>query len=308
MSGPPVSLFGMVLGLGGLGLVWREAARRAAWLAVPADVAIAIAAIVFVILAALYARKAIRQPQAVAAEWNGPAHCFFAAITMSVLLLAQAAQPHGREVAYVLFWIGAVGQLALALAIAGRWIGGAFSLGDVTPGWFLPTFGGLLASVAGAALGETEVAWLFFGFALVIGMPILALVLYRLCFHAPLPPPLAPTLVISVAPIALAFLAWQALNGGGPDPFGRVLLYGAVSIALIVATRIPWLAATPFGLSWWAMSFPLDALSGAVLVYARIGGGPDLELIGLVLAAFTSLIILYLFGRTLVFLRSQWGR
>lgn len=300
MIGPPVSLFGMVLGLGGLGLVWREAARRAAWLAVPADITVAIAAVVFVILAALYARKAIRRPQAVAAEWNGPAHCFFAAITMSVLLLAHAAQPHGRDVAYVLFWIGAVGQLALAMAIAGRWIGGAFSLGDVTPGWFLPTFGGLLASMAGAALGETEVAWLFFGFGLAIGMPILALVLYRLCFHAALPPPLAPTLVILVAPIALAFLAWQALNGG-PDPFGRVLLYGAVSIALIVATRVPWLAATPFGLSWWAVSFPLDALSGAILVYARIGGGPDLELIGIVLAAFTSAVIFYLFIRTIVF-------
>lgn len=300
MIGPPVSLFGMVLGLGGLGLVWREAARRAAWLAVPAEITVAIAAVVFVILAALYARKAIRRPQAVAAEWNGPAHCFFAAITMSVLLLAHAAQPHGRDVAYVLFWIGAVGQLALAMAIAGRWIGGAFSLGDVTPGWFLPTFGGLLASMAGAALGETEVAWLFFGFGLAIGMPILALVLYRLCFHAALPPPLAPTLVILVAPIALAFLAWQALNGG-PDPFGRVLLYGAVSIALIVATRVPWLAATPFGLSWWAVSFPLDALSGAILVYARIGGGPDLELIGIVLAAFTSAVIFYLFIRTIVF-------
>ena len=97
MIGPPVSLFGMVLGLGGLGLVWREAARRASWLAVPADITVAIAAVVFVILAALYARKAMRRPQAVAAEWNGPAHCFFAAITMSVLLLAQAAQPHARD-------------------------------------------------------------------------------------------------------------------------------------------------------------------------------------------------------------------
>jgi tellurite resistance protein len=224
-----------------------------------------------------------------------------------VLLLAQAAQPHGRDIAYVLFWIGAAGQLALAMAIAGRWIGGAFTLGEVTPGWFLPTFGGLLASVAGAALGETEVAWLFFGFAVIVGMPIMALVLYRLCFHAPLPPPLAPTLVIMVAPIALAFLAWQALSGG-PDAFGRVLLYGAVSIALIVATRVRRLAATPFGLSWWAVSFPLDALSGAILVYGRVAGSPDLELTGIVLAALTSLVILYLFGRTLVFLHNQRAR
>ena len=304
MSGPPVSLFGMVLGLGGLGLVWREAAHRAAWLSLPADIAIALAAIVFVILAVLYAVKATGRPQLVAAEWNGPAHCFFAAITMSVLLLAQAALPYGRDVAYALFWIGAIGQLALAIAIAGRWIGGAFSLDGVTPGWFLPTFGGLLASVAGASLGETEVAWLFFGFAFMVGMPVLALVLYRLCFHAALPPPLAPTLVIMVAPIALAFLAWQALNGG-PDPFGRVLLYGAVSIALIVATRVPRLAAMPFGLSWWAMSFPLDALSGAILVYARIAGSPDLELIGIALAAVTSLIIVYLLCRTLVYLKTR---
>ena len=282
MSGPPVSLFGMVLGLGGLGLVWREAARRAAWLSWPADIAIAAAAGVFVILAALYALKAARRPKQVAAEWNGPPHCFFAAITMSVLLLAQAALPHARDLAHVLLWIG-----------------GVFSLDDVTPGWFLPTFGGLLATIAGASLGETEVAWLFVGFAFLVGMPVMALVLYRLCFHAPLPPPLAPTIAIMMAPIALAFLGWQALNGG-PDALGRALLYGAVSIALIVATRIPRLAALPFALSWWAMSFPLDALSGAMLVYARISANPDLELVADVVTAFTSLVVLYLLGRTIV--------
>jgi len=299
VNGPPVNLFGMALGLGGLALVWREAARRAAWLAGAADVMAAIAALAFVVIALLYALKSIRRPGSVAAEWNGPAHCFFPAITMTLLVLAQAAEPHSRALAELLFWIGAVGQLALAVAICGRWIGGAFSLDAVTPGWFLPTFGGTIATAAGAALGQTEVAAVFLGFALIVGMPVVALVLYRLCFHTPLSPPLAPTLVILIAPIALSFIGWQALNGGALDPFGRVLFYGALAFALIVATRIPRLAVVPFGLSWWAVSFPLDAMSNATLAYARLSG-PDLEPVAIALALFTSAVILYLLVRTML--------
>jgi len=55
----------------------------------------------------------------------------------------------------------------------------------------------------------------------------------------------------------------------------------------------------PFGLSWWAVSFPLDAMSNATLAYARLSG-PDLEPVAIALAVFTSAVIVYLLVRTML--------
>lgn len=290
MIGPPVGLFGMVLGLGGLGLLWGQFA----WLAVPARAMLAIAAIAFVVLAAFYAAKAVRAPQAVAAEWRHPAaHCFFPAITMSILVLAQGALPHAWSIATALFWIGCVGQGALAVVIVARWLGGAFARDEMTPGWFLPTFGGMVASVAGVPLGEYEAAWAFFLFGAVTGIPLMGLVLRRL-WLGPLPLPAAPQLAILTAPIALSFIAWLALNGGVLDPIGYGLFVAEWALIGFALARARPLVGIPFGLGWWALSFPLDLTASATLMFAR------LEPLGLALAALASAVILYLFVRTLI--------
>ena len=57
--------------------------------------------------------------------------------------------------------------------------------------------------------------------------------------------------------------------GAGSDAFAHILLNSAYVFAALVAVQVPRLMKLPFALSWWALSFPLAALSVASFVYGR---------------------------------------
>jgi hypothetical protein len=110
------------------------------------------------------------------------------------------------------------------------------------------------------AIGLREISWLFFSAGLVFWIVLLTLVMNRLIFHDPLPARLLPTLVILIAPPAVAFLAYTRLTGD-IDAFARILLNSGYVFAAIVATQIGKFMRLPFALSWWALSFPVAALT-----------------------------------------------
>ena len=127
---------------------------------------------------------------------------------------------------------------------------------------------------------------------------LLTLVMNRLIFHDPLPGRLLPTLVILIAPPAVAFLAWLQLNGGQIDAMARILFYVGVVFAAIVAIQAPGFAKLPFALSWWALSFPAAALTIATIRYAQIGALPGLIWLGAVLLVLLVAIVAMLILRT----------
>ena len=264
----PINAFGMVLGLVGLGLLWRQA-EDVFLLPVPASqVILSIGTLTFVGLAAMYVVKATRHVSSVRDEFRHPvSQPFFAAAPMSLFLLALAAEPVVPWLARSLWMIGAAGQLGVAVLLVGRWITGKFRIEDVHPGWFLPVFGGLLAPISGAHIGYPEISWLFFTIGVGVGAPMFVIVLRRLGFNDPMPSPLTPTLVILVAPPALMFLGWLQLNGGTLDGFARTTFYLGVVFTLILLRFVPRFLRLQFAMSWWAYTFPLDAMATASLVY-----------------------------------------
>ncbi|MEJ2118863.1 MAG: C4-dicarboxylate ABC transporter, partial [Alphaproteobacteria bacterium] len=135
--------------------------------------------------------------------------------------------------------------------------------------WFIPAVGNVLVPIAGVPLGYTEVSWFFFSVGMVFWLILMTLIFNRLVFHNPMPERLLPTTVILIAPPAVGFVAYTGLVGG-IDPFARVLFYAAVLFALIVLTQLPKLARLAFGISWWAYSFPIAALTVATFIYAEM--------------------------------------
>jgi len=126
---------------------------------------------------------------------------------------------------------------------------------------------------------------------------LLTLVMNRLIFHDPLPERLQPTLVILVAPPAVGYLAWVALVGE-VDAFARVLLNLAYLFVLIVAVQGPRLAALPFSLSFWALSFPVAAVTVASFAHAEALGSGGHAVIGFALLAVLVVVISGLLWRT----------
>jgi tellurite resistance protein len=262
----PASFFSMALGLAGLAAAWRAAVRAygaSPWIA---DALLAVSAALWIALLAAQVVKAAAAPGRLRSELEHPVEGSLAALApASLLLLAAGLSVHFRQLAAVLFWVGAAGQLALGVWVVGRWFTTAVEPRLVTPALYLPSAAGsFLAAVAAAAVGSADVGWLFFGAGLVAWLLVGATLLGRYLSAGELPPALRPLLGIELAPPALGLLAWQALDGAGPDAPSRTLLGFSLFVALVLL-RLAGRLRGAFTPALWSFGFPLAALSTATL-------------------------------------------
>ena len=291
----PVPFFAAVMGLSGLTL-----ALQAAGFARASLVMLVATGVSFVVLAGFYAAKALRHPAAVAAEWQHPVKlAFFPAMSISLLLIATALRPVAPALSVTVWLIGAVAQAGLTLAVLSNWIGHRrFQHIHISPAWFVPAVGNVVAPVAGVALGYPETSWVFFSAGIIFWIVLLGLVMNRLMFHDPLPGRMVPTLAILIAPPAVAFLAWTQLNGGVLDGFARILYGAALVFFALAATQVAKLRGLPFALSWWALSFPIAALTIATFRFAYLSGSAAHGQAGYGVLALLCLIMAGLVWRT----------
>ncbi len=295
----PITFFAVVMGLTGLSLALHAAEQRFGWQPGLSQVLYYVSFAVFALISLAFLLKLLRYPQAVAAEWNHPVKlAFFPAISISLLLLATASLGHAPALAEGLWAVGAALQAVLTIAVVTGWIGSrAFQHGQLSPAWFIPAVGNVIVPVAGVPLGYVDLSWYFMSVGLVFWLVLLTLVFNRLVFHDPLPGRLQPTLVILIAPPAVAFVAWMRLVGES-GPMTMILLNTAYFFTLVVAVQLPRIVRLPFALSFWALSFPFAAVTIASFVQAGVTGQEGYKLIGAALLAVLVVIIVALILRT----------
>ncbi|MDD9717776.1 SLAC1 anion channel family protein [Dinoroseobacter sp. PD6] len=292
----PITVFGITMGVLGLALALRAGGFEGASVAITV-----LGALVLILLGALYGLKSLRHAAFVAQEWHHPVRlAFFPAANISILLLSLLLQSGMPALSAALWIIGAVVQAILTVVIVSAWISHrAFGPAMLSPAWFIPAVANVILPLGGAHLGYLEVSWYFFSVGLLFWLILLTLVFNRLIFHDPLPGKLRPTLVILIAPPSVGFLAWLALNGGQIDALAHVLLSTGVFFAALVAVQVPALLRLPFAMSFWALSFPLAALTTAMFRYADLSGSGMHRAAGLVLLCLLGLTILGLGLRTI---------
>lgn len=296
----PITFFAIVMGLMGLTLAFHAASPvyKAAETAAQVMLWVGIAAAS--VIAVVYIAKALRYPGMVAWEWHHPVRlAFFPTITISLLLMASALSTHYPQAARIVWMIGTVGQGILTVAVINGWISHrSFEVGHLTPAWFIPAVGNVIVPVAGAEFGYIETSWAFFAAGMMFWGVLLTLVMNRLIFHDPIPGRLFPTIVILIAPPSVAFVAYVKMTGGVIDGFARVLLYAGWFFAALVIAELPKLAKLPFALSWWALSFPLAALTIASFMFARIEHSAFHQTVGLIALVLLVALVLGLIWRT----------
>ena len=296
----PVPLFGMVMGLAGLTLAMH--AGEAAF-GMGSQISTGLyyfTFAVFVLISAGYIAKILLHPGAVAAEWRHPVRLsFFPAIAISLLLLATATLERNLALAGAMWMAGAALQFVLTIAVVSNWIGTrSFQHGMLNPAWFIPAVGNVIVPIAGVPLGWVELSWYFMSVGLIFWIVLLTLVINRLVFHDPMPARLQPTLVILIAPPAVAFLAWMRLNGGEVDAMAQILINGAYFFTAIVLVQLPRILRLDFAISFWALSFPFAAATIASFRFAAVTGSEVHRLMGGVLLVALCLVIAALLVRT----------
>ena len=310
--------YALVMGLAGLSLAWHRAVPLWGEPAVGASRLIgALALLVFVLLAGATLLRGWRHPQAWAEDRRHPVrHTFIATLPISMILLATAVvAQHGPSGPALAVWgAGALGQLWVTLWVLARWLRGNQPGGlvdgvshppglvwaSVTPALFIPIVGNVLVPLAGVALGQAGWSAAQFGIGLMFWPVVLVLIVVRIALHGLWPERLMPTAFIFIAPPAVVGLSASLLGAPAGVVWG---LWGMALFTLLwVATLAQRMAALPFGLSHWGMSFPLAALAALTLHLAQ--PGTVMAVLGIGLLALATLLIAMLLLATLRGLRN----
>ena len=295
----PIAFFTTTMGMGGLTLALMAGEDVLGLGSIISTWVLLLTLLQFSAIFLCYVAKVLKHPESVKAEWNHPVQlALFPAGSISMLLLAAALYDWSVLMATILWGVGTVLQGVLTLAVISGWISPrSFQQAHLTPAWFIPVVGNVIVTFAGVPLGFMETSWFFLSAGLIFWIVLLSLVMNRLIFHDPLSERLQPTLIILIAPPALGFLGWVELMGH-VDAFAHVLLNVAYLFGLVVVIQVPRLLRLSFTLSFWALSFPLAALTRASFIYAEETGSGAHLVIGSILLTVLCVTLLMLFWRT----------
>ena len=295
----PLGLFASVMGIGGLAFVWRGAAVLFGFDARWAHLPFALSVLAFVAILAAVVVKAIRFPRRMRQEWGDPVKLnFFAAGTISLMLLGTYLVPLSHGIALALWATGTALHLVLTLTALRRWIDTeAVPMQGLNPTWFMPVVGNLLVPVGGAELGFVELSWFHFSIGAFFWPLLLGLILNRLFFHERLAPAAQPSLFIMISPPAVGYLAYVELTGA-PDAFAWFLFYVTVFMLMLLLLMLPRLMRNPFTESWWSFSFPTAAACVCLVEYAALTAGAVARAVAAAGTVLTTLLIAFLVLRT----------
>lgn len=297
----PVSLFGSVMGIAGLSIAWRIASHEFGANPLISDIVGTIAVIVFLVLSFGYLVKGARHPAAVAGEFNHPiAGNFFGTIGIGILLLSTVVAPLSQILSEVVWTIGTIVTIAVSFIFTSRVLQGKFDAAHAVPAWLIPGVATLDIAVAG---GTMPMPWAhevnLFGLAAgaMVALLFFTMIMSRLIHHEPMPAGMVPSMIILVAPFEVGFLAYTNFTQH-MDMFAGLLFYCGLFVFVILAFRV-FRGGIPFASGWWAISFPMAALTIAALKYSMFVRSWPLTVIAILLLAILSIAILALFVRTL---------
>jgi tellurite resistance protein len=218
------------------------------------------------------------------------------------LLVPGIILPYSVNAAVIIWSSGAVLMFLFSFFVFRKWLDNQQEPGSAMPAWIIPIVGTLDVPIVGYRLpipGIHEICLVFFGIGLVFSLLLMTIIISRLLFQPQLPEALQPTLLILIGPFALAFSGYQSLTGL-QDIAASVFFYFDLFLLLIFGSKIFLLAVCcPFRVTWWAVSFPLVALTIAAFRYASHKPGVIFQIIPGAMLVISTLVITYLFLQTL---------
>ena len=293
----PVPMAGVALAMFTLGNIYKDTHPQL-------RLAFGVVALVIWMLVLL---KAIVATDSVKKEYRNPLVASVApTFSMATMVLATYVVPFSATIAAIVWFIGVVLHVVLMLSYV-QSVLVPFDIKKIFVSLFVPFVGIVVASVTAPALGQHAIGQVCFWFGLIIFVPILAIVLYRLLVVRNIPAPARPSVAILAAPAALLLAGY--LQSFDQKSAGLVLTLGSVAFVLwllgLVLT-VPTLRSS-FSPSYAAYTFPLAisavAFGGLAKFFAKTGlVCPAVPLIARIALWVAWAAILYVSARYALFL------
>lgn len=301
----PIMMFAIVMGMSGLTIMYQKAGQ---WLGFPLIVGntlMWITGALFLVVAGLYLTKWVRYPAMVKKEYSHPVRInFFAAVSISMLMLAIIFKEHYETISAIFWYPGAALHFYLTLYTISFWINHNQELDHSNPAWFIPIVGNVLAPIAGVGFAHEGILLYFFSTGMFFWAVLFAILLNRIIFHNQLAAKFMPTMFILIAPPAVGFIAYVKMFEH-MDVFAASLFNLALFFTLLIGFMYKNFVKIKFFISWWAFVFPLAAMSIASMLMYTHAKGVDLLLLSYVMIGVTTIVICIVIYQTLIHMQKR---
>lgn len=268
----PIMMYAIVMGMSGLTIMYQKAGM---WLSFPNSIGTTLMYLttaIFFIVTLIYLTKYFKYSMAIKKEFSHPVRVnFFAAVSISMLMLAIIYKEHYPTVSACFWYPGALLHFYLTMHTIAFWINHNQELDHSNPAWFIPIVGNVLVPIAGVGFASHGVLMYYFSVGIFFWMIVFAILLNRIIFHNQIASKFMPTMFILIAPPAVGFIAYFKMFGV-IDMFAMMLFNLALFFTLLVAFMYKNFIKIKFFISWWAFVFPLAAMAiAAMLMYHKTG-------------------------------------
>jgi len=302
----PISFLAVCLGLIGFTLAYQKAEHILKLPFAVSNYLLYFSIAIISIIVLIYLAKLIKYPKEVRKELNHPIKLNFYPILAKLFLISSIIYLSlNLTASKYLWWLGVVVQFIFTILIMSAWIRQTkFEIHHINPSWFIPVVGNIIIPISGIQHFSPEISWFFFSIGLFWWLILTVIVINRIIFHHPIQEKLVPTFSILFAPPVIGFISITKLLGG-ITPFGKLLYYFGAFLFILMLFQIKMFLRLKFYLSWWAYSFPMDALAiGTFLIYNETGL-PFFKVASWVVFIMLNLIILLLLTKTIRAIRNR---
>jgi len=295
----PIMMFAIVMGLSGLTIVYQKATL---WLGFPTMIAsglTVIVTVVFLIIATLYLLKLFVFFEEVKLEFAHPIRInFFAAASISLLLLSIVYREINLSIAQILWYMGAILQTFLTFYTISFWINKNIEINHSNPAWFIPIVGNVIVPIGGTGFVDLHVLIYFFSVGIFFWIILLPIIVNRIIFHHQLAQKFLPTLFILIAPPAIGVVSYLKITEQF-DLFAAFLYSIALFFTFLLLFMVRSFLKLQFFISWWAFTFPLTAITIASLAAFHKTNALFYNVIGTLLIFVSTLIVIFVSYKTL---------
>lgn len=295
----PITSYSVIMGLSGLTVVFNKFYHMQWMPKVIYDVLLFFTMGLFLLITFIYGRKAIHYLEEVAADFKHRIRInFFSAVSISFLLLSIAFIGFWPFMSMLLWWVGLLLHTALMFYTISFWIQHNFEIKFMNPAWFIPVVGNMLIPVMGVEFMPRGLSYFYFAVGFFFWIVLFTIFLNRAIFHHQLPQKFIPTLFILIAPPAVGFIAYMRIAQSW-DGFSALLLFLAYFFVVLLLFLYKSFSKIKFYISWWAFTFPLDAITIASVVAYQVTDQVIYKYLAFIMFAITLVTIGYVTWMTI---------
>lgn len=262
----PIMMFAIVMGLSGLTMVYKRVSEILYFPSFISILMMIVTSIIFLLILYFYALKLIKHKNEVKKEFSHPVRInFFAASSISILLLSMIYRHNIDAISQIFFIIGAILHIFFTFYTIKFWINNNLEMQHSNPAWFIPIVGNLIVPIAGKGFVSDEILYFYFSIGIFFWIVLFSIILNRIIFHNQFAPKFMPTLFILIAPPSIGFISYIKLTGS-LDSFAQILFNLGLFFTILVFVMYKNFINIKFFISWWAFTFPMAAITLATIL------------------------------------------